>query len=183
MKTVDTFIVLIAAFLVVFGECATSTRGLLGAQIDLLPAIIVYAALRTGLFTVTLAAILGGLWFDSLSANPAGLTILPLFLTGFVIHQRRELILQDQVFAQCVLGLAACAFTPLAGLLMLFTSGRMPLVGWGTIWQVFVMAVGGGLLTPVCFSLFAFIRRSFFYEPLSQNSFRHDRQIRRGRRL
>jgi len=174
--------VLVAAFLVVFVECATSTRGLLGAQIDLLPAVIVYAALRTGLATVAVTAVLGGAWFDSLSDNPIGLTMVPLFLVGFVINQRRELILRDQVFAQFVLGLAACAFTPLAELLMLFTAGRVPLAGWGTLWQWLVMAVGGGLLTPVCFAFFRLVRHSFFYEPLTQNSFRHDRQIRRGRR-
>jgi cell shape-determining protein MreD len=182
VKTVDTFMVLLAAFLAVFVESATGTRGLLGAQIDLLPAIIVYAALHTGLATVALIAVLGGTWFDSLSANPPGLTMVPLFLIGFVIHQRRELILRDQVFAQFVLGLAASAFTPLAELLLLFTAGRAPLAGWGTLWQWVVMAGGGGLLTPVCFGLFRFVRHAFFYEPLTQNSFRHDRQIRRGRR-
>jgi hypothetical protein len=44
------------------------------------------------------------------------------------------------------------------------------------------MTVGGALLTPVCFSFFAFVRHAFFYEPQFQSSFRHDRQIRRGRR-
>jgi rod shape-determining protein MreD len=182
VKTIDTFLVLLAAFLAVFLESAIGTRGLLGAQIDLLPAVIVYAALNTGLVTVALAATLGGAWFDALSANPLGLTMLPLFLVGLVIHRRRELILRDQVFAQFILGLAACALTPLAELLMLFTAGRLPLVGWGTLWQWLVMAVGGGLLTPVAFAFFNLIRRSFFYEPQVQHSFRHDRQIRRSRR-
>jgi len=54
-------------------------RHLLGAQIDLLPPLMVYAGLCTGLTTVTLLALCGGLWFDSLSANPLGVTVFPLF--------------------------------------------------------------------------------------------------------
>ena len=50
----------------------------LGAQIDLLPALMVYAALNAGLPTVALLAVFGGLWFDTLSANPLGISILPL---------------------------------------------------------------------------------------------------------
>ena len=45
---------------------------------------------------------LGGLWFDSLSANPLGVSVLPLFLVGLAIHLNRELILRDQAFAQVV---------------------------------------------------------------------------------
>ena len=42
--------------------------------------------------TVTLLArLLGGLWFDSLSANPLGVTVLPLFAIGLAIHLKREL--------------------------------------------------------------------------------------------
>ena len=52
----------------------------------------------------------GGLWFDSLSANPLGITILPLLAIGFVIQLRRDLILRDQSFAQFVIGVAAICF-------------------------------------------------------------------------
>ena len=97
---------LLVAFLAVFCESAfDGFRNLLGAQIDLLPALVVYAALSAGLPTVTLVAVLGGLFFDSLSANPLGITVMPLFVVGFLINMQRELILRDQLFAQTVLGL------------------------------------------------------------------------------
>ena len=50
--------------------------------------------------------------FDSLSANPLGVSVLPLFLVGFLIYRQRELILRDQPFAQFVLGLGASAAVP-----------------------------------------------------------------------
>ena len=181
MKPFNTILILLAAFVAVFLQAAVGTRGWLGAQIDLLPALIVYASLTGGLMTVALAAVCGGFWFDALSANPLGITMLPLFLIGFVIHRQRELVLRDQLFAQFILGLAASAAAPLLVLLLLFSGGRTPLVGWGTIWQWFMMSLGGGLLTPLCFRFFNLIGRKFFYQPLTQSSFRSDRQIRRGR--
>ena len=110
MSTLNSILILLVAFLAVFCESAfNGLRNLLGAQIDLLPALVVYAALSAGLPTVTMVSVLGGLFFDSLSANPLGITIMPLFVAGFLISTQRELILRDQLFAQSVLGLSASA--------------------------------------------------------------------------
>ena len=181
MKAINTILILLAAFVAVFLQTVIGTRGWLGAQIDLLPALVVYASLTGGLTTVALLSVCGGLCFDALSANPLGITMLPLFLIGLAINRQREFILRDQLFAQFILGLAASAAAPLLTLLLLFSGGHAPIVGWGTIWQWLVMSFGGGLLTPLCFRLFIFVGRAFFYRPLTQSSFRSDRQIRRGR--
>ncbi len=66
-----------------FGEAAVpGVRHLLGAQVDLLPVLMVYTALNAGLPVIASLAVLGGLGFDALSANPLGVTILPLFIVG-----------------------------------------------------------------------------------------------------
>src|SRR5208283_1757969 len=108
---------------------------LLGAQVDLLPALIVYAGLSADLVTVALLAFLGGLGFDALSANPLGVSVLPLFAIGLAIYANRELILRDQTFAQWSLGLAASAAAPPLTLVILLTTGHKPLLGWGSLWQ------------------------------------------------
>jgi hypothetical protein len=83
MNIAETILVLAVAFLAVFGEAvADRPRQLFGAQVDLLPALMVYAALNANLHVVSLLAVFGGLWFDSLSANPLGVSILPLFAVG-----------------------------------------------------------------------------------------------------
>ena len=121
MNWLQTVLVLGAAFLAVFWEAAFGgVRHLLGAQIDLLPPLMVYASLCTGITTVVLLAVCGGLWFDSLSANPLGVTVLPLFAIGLAIYLRRELILRDETFAQLVLGLGASAAAPLLTLLLAY---------------------------------------------------------------
>ena len=182
MNWLNTLFILVTAFLAVFWEAAfNGVRHLIGAQIDLLPALMVYTGLCAGITTVTLLAVLGGLWFDSLSANPLGVSVLPLFVIGLLIHVKRDLILRDQTFAQWVLGLAASAAVPVLTLLLLLTTRHTPLFGWGTLWQLIVMSVGGAIATPICFELFGWLDRTLVHHRAAQTSFRADREIRRGR--
>jgi rod shape-determining protein MreD len=177
-------LILSFAFLAVFGEATLSApRHYLGAQIDLLPALMVYAALNADLVTLSLLAVLGGLWFDALSMNPLGVSIVPLFVVGFPIYLRRELILRTAPFAQFTLGAAASAIVPALVVLILLNGGKEPLIGWGSLWQWFVMAVGGALATPAIFSLGDWCSQTFGYKLRTQVSFRDDREIRHGRIL
>jgi len=182
MNWLNTAFVLGAAYLAVFGEAAFSgVRNLTGAQIDLLPSLMVYAALSTGLTTVALLALCGGLWFDSLSANPLGVSVLPLFAVGLAICLKRDLILRDETFARLVLGLGASAAAPVLTLLVMLTLRHTPLLGWGTLWQLVVMSIGGAVATPVCFALFGWLERVLVHNRAIESSFRPDREIRRGR--
>lgn len=183
MSTLNSILILLVAFLAVFCESAfNGLRHLLGAQIDLLPALMVYAALTAGLATITLVAVVGGLFFDSLSANPLGITVMPLFVVGFAIYTQRELILRDQLFAQWILGTSASAFVPAATMLLLLTGGHAPAISWFSAWQWLVMSVGGAIAAPALFLLFGWFDRSFSYRSATEMSFRPDREIRRSRR-
>ena len=179
MNAFHSFLILLAAFGLVFFQSALN--GVLGTRVDLLPALMVYASLTAGPTTVALTALAGGLWLDSLSANPLGLSVLPLVAIGAVILERRELLLREQPFAQFVLGLAASAAAPCVNLLLLLTIGQNPLLGWGTVWQIFVLTLAGGLATPGLFILFGLLTRVFDYREVTTSSFRPDREIRRGR--
>jgi cell shape-determining protein MreD len=141
----------------------------------------VYAALHASLLNLGLFAVLGGLFFDSLSVNPLGITILPLFLVGLVIFLQRELILRDLAFAQSLLGAAASAVVPLLATLLLLSGGKVLLLGWGSLWQWLVMILGGAVATPVIFALFDWFNHAFDYQLRSETSFRPDREIRRNR--
>ena len=183
MNVVNTIFILVLAFIEVFFEASVgSFRRFLGVQVDLLPGLMIYASLTSRLPTVAVLAVLGGLWFDSLSANRLGVTILPLFAIGFIVQQFRQLILRDQTYAQLVLGFAASGFAPLMTLLILFSCGGDPILGWGFMWQWFVMTVLGGLLVPLYFKLFEKVYRTLGYERVVESSFRPDREIARGRK-
>ena len=182
MNPFQSILILVFAFLAVFAETVFSaSRNLLGAQVDLLPALMVFTALSSDLVTVCLLAILGGLGFDALSENPLGVTILPLMLVGFPVYLRRDLILRDSPFAQFVLGAAASAIVPALVIVLLLNGGKQPLIGWGSLWQWLVMTAGGSVATPVIFALFAWCDRALGYQPRSETSFRPDREILRGR--
>ena len=182
MTALNTIFILVLAFVAVFVEASFGTfRRLLGVQVDLLPGLMVYASLSSGTLTVTLLAILSGLWFDSLSANRLGVSIVPLFLIGFVVQQFRHLILRDQIYPQLVLGFSASGFAPVLALVILFSCGAEPMVGWGFAWQWFVMTLVGGLIVPLYFRLFDRVYRTLGYERVVETSFREDREIKRGR--
>jgi cell shape-determining protein MreD len=182
MNWLHSILILAVAYGAVFFEASfDGFRNVLGTQIDLLPALMVYAGLTIGLPTIALTAIWGGLWFDSLSANPLGVSVLPLLLIGLLAHRGRELLWREEPAAQFCLGAAASALQPLAALFILLNIGELPLLGWKSIWQWMVMTLGGGLFTPVCFALFNRFHRAFDYQPISHSAFRPDREIKRGR--
>lgn len=183
MAPLTSILILLAALLSVFWQSAfNGLRHLLGAQVDLLPALMVYTSLSAGLPTVILTAVSGGLLFDTLSANPLGVSVLPLLAVGVALYSQRELILRDQFFAQVILGLSASAFVPVATVLIILSMGRAPLIGWGSLWQWTVISIGGAVAAPIWFQLFGLFDRALNYRRAIETTFRPDREIRRGRR-
>jgi cell shape-determining protein MreD len=131
--------------------------------------------------TLALLAAVGGIWTDALSGNPLGVSVLPLFWVGLGLHWRRDLILRELPYAQCVLGGMATAAVPPLTLVVLLTLGEQPLVGWGTLWQILVVTIGGAALTPLCFSAIESLMYAFAYQPTAATPFPTDREIKRGR--
>ena len=182
MNWFKTLLLLLVVYLVVFVEATfNGLRHFIGAQVDLLPSLVVYASLSGGVIPLALVAVCGGLWHDSLSANPLGISVLPLFLIGFVIERYRGLILREQTYAQWVIGALSSAAAPLMTLVILFNLDQQPLIGWFSLWQWLVMTLAGAAMTPIWFVLFDWITRTLTYRPLGEMTFRADREIKRGR--
>src|SRR5262245_38641010 len=182
MKQLNLILLLVVTYVVVWLQSTfNELRHVLGVQIDLLPSLVVYAALRSNLAGLTCVAVLGGLLQDSLSANPLGVTLLPLFVFGSAIQQGREYILREQGYAQMILGLAASAGTPLVAALILINLDARPLLGWFSLWPWVVVSVVGALFTPIWFQIFDALGSILNYRPFGQGSFRPDREIKRGR--
>jgi cell shape-determining protein MreD len=182
MNWPDTLFVVIAAYLAVFWQASFDAfRWLTGTQLDMLPAILVYTSLKGHWTQIGVLAVLGGTWLDSLSANPLGVSMLPLFAVGIALHSFRELILKDQLTAQFMLGLATSALIPVLTLLLLLSSGNHPLLGWGSLWQWLVLSAAGAAVTPIWFGLFDWLHATFAHSRAQSSSFRPDREIRRGR--
>lgn len=175
-------LVLVAAFIAVLAQSAFDlTRWLCGAQVNLLPALMVYAALTCELPVLVLVAVFGGLLFDSVSANPLGTMTAALFLPAWLIYLKRGLILRELPFARLMLGLAATGATSGIALLILLSARQDVLLGWFSLWQWAILTLLGGLLTPVVMSVLDATRSALSYQREAASSFRADREIRRGR--
>jgi hypothetical protein len=182
MRAIHPALLLLATYLAVYLECrVTFLRDLIGVQLDLLPAIVVYASLTSNLATVALLAFSGGLWFDALSLNPTGVTVFPLLATGMVLLWFRDLILSDQPYARHMLGFVASVAVPGLSLILMLSLGAQPLLGLGTLWTLLVLGATGAVVTPMLFAVFDRIRLLFEFQPLETPAFREDRMIKRGR--
>ncbi|MCF7668833.1 MAG: rod shape-determining protein MreD [Verrucomicrobia bacterium] len=182
MNGILTIILILACMLSVFWEASNGIiRQFSGTQIDILPVIMVYSGLFAGRRTVCLTALSGGLLFDSMSANPLGVNVLSLFLVGWVVSMGKDTLLKEDVFTQCFLGFLAGLANPIISLLILMSAGNIPLLGWESLWQLFIMAVASAAATPLLFLVFDKMRKVFCYQTTTQSSFRSDREIIRKR--
>ena len=183
MNWLNTFLILATAYLVVFVEASfTPMKAWLGVQFDLLPSLMVYVSLTRGLPTIAALAFCGGLWFDSISSHPLGVSVLPLFAVGWAIQQYKGLILRNERFVQRLLGLGASAAVPLLTVLLLLNTDRKPLLGWFSLWQLTFVSLIGAIVTPFWFTVFDWLGKALNYRPLEEGGFRLDREIKRGRR-
>ncbi len=182
MSRLETISILLATWLCVAFEVSfNGFRNGLGAQVSLIPALMVYVALTSPLSSVALLAIVGGLAQDSFSANPLGVTTAALALTGMLMHHQRDLVLRDQVYAQVLMGFLASSLVPACVVLALMSTHQPVPLTSRLAGQWFVMAAGGAVATPLVFRLFAQLNRWFTYQPLPESHYRTMRQMKRTR--
>lgn len=182
MRGIRLLLLLILAYLAVFLQAVVDApRVWLGSPVNLIPPLVVYAALRLSLGEMTALAVVSGLWLDALSTNPLGVSVLPLFLVGLVLWRQRDLLLREMDYAQLFLGAAASAVVPLLTLGLVLTKGLAPDLGWHSLWQGVVLTVTGGVATPLLFRLMRRVETAFLHPPMPVPPYRTDRDILRGR--
>lgn len=170
------------ALLAVFGTAAWDLpRRWLGSPLSLLPPVLICAALQESEGSWRWVAVVGGLARDTLSVDPLGASILPLYLAGWFLSAHRELLLSELAFAQAIMGVTLSAAVPLMTLGLAMTFGDVPLLGTRLLWQWLVLSVSGGLLTPVMFLIWRRVDAWYAHPVIETPSFRPDRGILRGR--
>lgn len=152
-----------------------------GAQIDLIPGLVVAVAMHTGFWTWAAVAFLAGLWNDSLSLNPLGLSCFPLFLAGMITFLHREDLLGDKVGTQVFMGATATAGVPLLQVFMLCSLGSAPLIGMASLWQWLVMVVLGAAATPFFVRVTRRFDQALRFPNAPEMAQRANRQIKRWR--
>jgi rod shape-determining protein MreD len=174
---------LITGYLTVFAQARVDWfRDFSGVQPDLLPGMIVFAAMAFPLGTVMLCSAVFGLLFDSFSLNLIGTSFVTLAVIGFFASRYRELLLSEHFTTHWVLGLIASGVAPVISYVVLRLQDSTPLVSWGSAWHWAIMTAGGGALTPLWFKVFSRLDDALRFKELPESTFRPDRQIARGRR-
>jgi rod shape-determining protein MreD len=179
---VTLLVFLITGYAVIFAQAKfTFFRDFFGAQPDLLPGMIVFAAMAFRLETVMLCTVVFGSLFDALSSNMLGTSILTLSTIGLAASRYRELLLSEHFTTHWVLGLIGSGVAPILSYIILQLSGATPLLGAGSAWQWAIMTAGGGLVTPLWFKVFTRLDDALRFKEIPESTFRVDRQIARGR--
>ena len=152
MKAYLLFTILLTSLAVIFFEAACQIpRNLTGAQIDPLPALMIVTALRAPVLAITALAIMGSLWQSSLSSDPLGISMLPLFALGMLVYLNIKSISHHHIGSRFALGAIAGALMPILTLCLLLLTGHQPMIGLYSLWQWAVGIIGSGL-----FALFYF---------------------------
>ena len=167
-RSTFTSMILIAIGVVYLEARWTVIEGGWRGQIDLLPVFAAYAALHGRIGVMAGVAVLGGCWFDLLSANPLGISMMSLFLTAYMLHGMHEVLLKGQMAAQFFVCVLAGALNPVIAGVILWVMGTGPMLGWGVIWQVLINAVCCGLAGPVLFLILNQLDQSLSYAPVAK---------------
>ncbi|MGZ8899114.1 MAG: rod shape-determining protein MreD [Limisphaerales bacterium] len=179
---VTLLVFMITGYVIIFAQARfTFFRDFFGAQPDLLPGLIVFAAMAFRLETVMTCALVFGLLFDAFSLNALGTSVVTLGAIGFAASRYRELLLSEHFTTHWVLGLIASGVAPFVTYTLLRLSDMKPLIGAGSAWHWAVMTAGGGLVTPLWFKVFNRLDEALRYKEIPESAFRPDRQIARGR--
>lgn len=119
--------------------------------------------------------------YDSLSANPFGVTTFSLILVGTFVYLNRDLLLKEQTYPQFILGAGASAGAPVVSYFLASMLGVHPLIEWPTLLVWAMMTLGGALATPIWFVIFQRVDRALHFPEVPESVTRMDREIRRGR--
>jgi hypothetical protein len=154
----------------------------LGFQPDLTPALMVFVGLTMGAGYVSSIALMSGLWLDSLSANPFGMSILPLFLVGWIVFCFRKKIMAVEFMAQIYLGILGGLLVFLLQLTLLMLFSFNPLIGWEMIFLAMLNAFFCGVAVPFFYLLHKWFKSLFSHSSHEPNKWRNNnRQIVRGK--
>lgn len=168
MKTFFGFTILLTALIAIFFETACQIpRSFTGAQIDPLPALMVVTALRAPVLVITALAIMGSLWQSSLSSDPLGISMLPLFLLGMLVHLNIKSISHHHIGSRFALGAIAGALVPILILCLLLLSGHQPMIGLYSLWQYAMSIIGSGLFALSFFPLLEWLNRNMEEQPFA----------------
>ena len=142
-----------------------------GAKLDLMPIVVVYAALNGSWTQTLLVATVSGLMLDTLSLAPFGLSVPPLVAGAVAINHFQRILFRDNALVQCILSGGMSAAVSLWTWLLL-RAGVAPLPATVDVWVKMLIISGmTASVAPALFWVLAWFRRERRDEPLKVETF------------
>jgi len=129
-------------------QCSLAAFVLFGVKVDLVPVMVLFAALSSSWQRALLAAVFSALLLDALSSAPLGLSIPPAAVASVVINHFRTILYRDNWLLQCLLAAGVSLSCSLWTWLMLVL-GATPLpLSFGVIAKMGLIALLAVAVTP-----------------------------------
>ncbi len=174
-------LLLFLAALVLFLE----GRGLLrvplaGTRLDLLPALLVYAAWRGELRHALAFAAAAGLLLDSISAVPLGAGPAALAAAAIPLEALRSRVRREEIRAQALAGLGAGLLVSLAGLILARASGGGPVAYASAGGHLLLIALANAAFAPLLFRAMDWLADQLDYKEVPAPAERQEVETQRG---
>ena len=153
------FLFLLASFVVVVAQCTLAnlvTWG--GARLELMPALVAYAAMSTRWPLALALALVGGVFLDALSANRLGISSVALVTVAFIGSRGQRLVLRDHWSAQMLVGGLASLLASLVLCSSLAVGGLGWMLSLGGVARVAQVALMSLIAAPLLFRALDIVR-------------------------
>ncbi len=128
-----------------------------GMRVELLPALVVYAALTMHRRRALALALIAGLTHDALSAAPFGISALAYGISAIVATSLRDALDRDLPWMQWSAGALASI---IASIITFFATG----LSFGNLFKMFVVASVAGMATVALFFVLDYARLAWGFE-------------------
>lgn len=146
------FLLLLAAFACVALQSSLANLWTWsGARVELMPALVAYAAVSTRWPLALWLAVAGGVFQDALSANRLGVSAVALSSVALAFYPPRRFVMREQLAVQFVVGGAASLLFSLLQWLLLTLGGLGWAFSWAGLARVAQVATLSLLVTPLLF--------------------------------
>lgn len=142
-----------------------------GAKLDLMPAIVLYAAL-TGSWQQTMGtAVVAALLLDTPSFALLGLSVPPFLVMGLAISHFQKVLYRDHAIVQCGFAAAISLANSLwTWLVLQLTASPLPMT-IGVVAKILVIAALAAAVAPPLFWALDLMRRWRRYDPVEAETF------------
>lgn len=180
MKKFEFLTTLLAAYLLVCLQISLDSLGFwIHGYIQFPVLAIIYSSTRKMPEISWIFCVITGLWIDSLSINPLGLSVLTLLGCNAISLRIRKALIGKTLLSDLSSGFLMGSLYPGLTVFLLILFGESPVIGWRFAISLVLSGVTIGFLTPYFKNLMDFILAQLEFKPVAGYRESEIREIKR----